>query len=231
MEKKRYGVIIAARMGSHRLPGKALLPINNTPMIVFLIKRLKQSQKIKCFILATTTLKEENQLVKKALDEKIEIFRGHRDDLVNRYVNAADKYDLDYVVRVTGDCPLVDGESLDYCIGQCEESDDFDLATTKGNFPVGIDFEIYRAESMKALAKKTLTKDEREHLTLGFYNRQGLFNIKWICPPEHWPRIAKHITVDTRDDYNLIRSLVGPEESPFMDVAAILNKVDSLIQS
>lgn len=217
-------------MGSHRLPGKALLPLNNTPMIVFLIKRLKRSKKIRWFILATTTLKEDNQLVKKVLDEEIGIFRGHRDDLVNRYMNAADEYDLDYVVRVTGDCPLVDGESLDYCIERCEKLDGFDLATTKGNFPVGIDFEIYRAESMKVLAKDNLTKDEREHLTLGFYNRKELFNIRQLRPPEHWPRIAKHLTVDTRDDYNLIRSLVDPVESQFMDIPTLLNKIDALIK-
>ena len=200
-------------------------------MIVFLIKRLKQSKKIRWFILATTTLREDNQLVKKVQDEKIEIYRGHRDDLVNRYVNAADEYDLDYVVRVTGDCPLVDGESLDYCIERCEELDGFDLATTKGNFPVGIDFEIYRTESMKVLAKNNLSEDEREHLTLGFYNRKEMFNIRRLRPPKHWPLIGKHLTVDTRNDYNLIRSLIDPVGSQFVDVPTLLNKADALIKS
>lgn len=200
-------------------------------MIVFLIKRLKQSKKISRFIFATTTLKEDNQLVKEVLEEKINIFRGQCDDVVNRYVNAADQHDLDYVVRVTGDCPLADGESLDYCIERCEELNGFDLATTKGYFPVGIDFEIYRAKSMKALAKNNLTKDEREHLTLGFYNRKELFNISRLRPPEHWPRIKKHFTVDTREDYNFIRSIIDPVESKFMDIPTILNKADALIKS
>jgi spore coat polysaccharide biosynthesis protein SpsF len=229
MEKKRYGVIIAARMGSHRLPGKALLPLNRTPMIVFLLKRLKQSKKINRFIFATTTLKEDNLLVEKVKEENVDIFRGQCEDVVNRYVSAADQHDLDYVVRVTGDCPLVDGDSLDYCIELCEELYGYDLATTKGYFPVGIDFEVYKSKSMKVLEKSELTKDEREHVTLAFYNRQEQFNISQLHPPEHWPFITKHLTVDTKDDYNFICSIVDREESNFITIPMILNKVNALL--
>lgn len=216
-------------MGSHRLPGKALLPLNGIPMIVYLLKRIKQSKKINRFIFATTTLKEDNQLVEKVKEQNVEIFRGQCNDVVKRFVNAADQHDIDYVVRVTGDCPLVDGESLDYCIGICEELYEFDLATTKGYFPVGIDFEIYKAKSMKALDKTKLTKDEREHLTLAFYNCKKKFNIKPILPPENWPRCTKHLTVDTKDDYNFIRSIVDFEKSKSIDIPTILKKVNALL--
>jgi spore coat polysaccharide biosynthesis protein SpsF (cytidylyltransferase family) len=218
-------------MGSHRLPGKALLPLIKIPMIVLLIKRLKQSKRISRFILATTTLKEDDQLVEKVLKENINIFRGQCDDVVHRYVKAADQYGIEYVVRVTGDCPLVDGKSLDYCIERCEELNGFDLATTKGNFPVGIDFEIFKAKSMKALAKKKLTKDEREHLTLGFYNREDQFKISRLQPPKHWPRFTKHLTVDTKDDYNFIRLITDSVGSKFIDIPTIINNAKALMNS
>jgi spore coat polysaccharide biosynthesis protein SpsF len=214
-------------MGSHRLPGKALLPINGLPMIVFLIKRLKQSEKIHRFILATTTLKEDNQLVSEVKKEKVNIFRGQCDDVVSRYIDAADRHKLDYVVRVTGDCPLVDGQSLDHCIELCERLNDFDLASTKGYFPVGIDFEIYKAKSMKVLSRSELTRDEREHLTLGFYNRKDKFTLSPLLPPEHWPPIVNHLTVDTEADYHFIQSIVDFQKNTLIDIPTILRKVQN----
>ena len=200
-------------------------------MIVFLIKRLKQSKKINKFIFATTTLQQDDELVESVLDENVDIFRGDCNDLVNRYLNAAEQHKLDFVVRVTGDCPLVDGETLDYCIDQCVQFDGFDLATTKGNFPVGIDFEIYSSKAMHDLAKNNLTNEEREHLTLGFYQRSETYTIRKLRPPAHWPNLNQHLTVDTKEDYKFVCSIVDSFENHLINVPTLLDKAETLLHS
>ncbi|MDP6478399.1 MAG: NTP transferase domain-containing protein, partial [Nitrospinaceae bacterium] len=198
----KYGVIIAARMGSRRLPGKALLTLKGLPMIVFLIRRLLGTKLADGIFLATTNLAEDDILAAVVSAEGIKVFRGKRDDLVQRYVDAAEKFGIEYVVRVTGDCPFVNAESLDYCLKKCEEWGDFDLASTKGEFPVGIDFEIYNHLQMRKLCRnKTLSLKDREHLTLYFHRNRNRFNVKKIVPKKRWIHRESTFTVDTPDDY------------------------------
>jgi spore coat polysaccharide biosynthesis protein SpsF len=228
---ENYGVIIAARTGSRRLPAKALLPLNGIPMIAFMIRRLKRSTLVKSFILATTTLKEDDELESIAKNEGIAVFRGDTDDVVQRFVDAASKFNLNYVVRVTGDCPFVDGDSLDYCLNMARQCEDFDLATTKGNFPVGIDYEIYNATTMKSLNQKRLTPEEREHLTLAFYDDPQRFKILPLQPPNSWAKISKHFTVDQPADYQFVKSVVNSTNDTYTKVHKILDKTIELQRS
>lgn len=219
---KRYGVIVAARLGSSRLPGKALLPLTGLPMIVFLLRRIRTSQRIEQIVLATTTLPEDDRLAEVVAAEGIPVFRGAQDNVVKRFVEAARAYNMDYVVRITGDCPFVDGASLDYCLAQCDGAADFVIATTKGRFPVGIDYEIYRAESMAQLDRESLTDDEREHLTLPIYNRLERFPLLQLMPPAHWPVTHRAFTVDTAVDYHFASSLSAAMPAPTTDIATLL---------
>ena len=85
----------------------------------------------------------------------------------------------------------------------------FDLATTKGFFPVGIDYEIYRAEIMRKIHESVnLSKSEKEHLTLYFYNNKQLFNIVNIFPKKEW-KSNNIFTVDTKADYLKIKNIVS----------------------
>jgi spore coat polysaccharide biosynthesis protein SpsF len=225
---ENYGVIIAARTGSRRLPAKALLPLNGISMIAFIIRRLLRSKMIKSFVLATTTLKEDDELETIARNEGIDVFRGESDDVVKRYVDAASKFNLGYVVRVTGDCPFVDGQSLDYCLNIAGQGGDFDLATTKGYFPVGIDYEIYNAETMESLNDRHLTLEEREHLTLAFYNEPQSFKIIPLQPPDSWPKVSEHFTVDQLPDYYFVKSLVDSTNNVFINVPSIFRAIYEL---
>lgn len=198
----KYGVIIAARMGSRRLPGKALLTLKGLPMIVFLIRRLLGTKLADGIFLATTNLAEDDILAAVVSAEGIKVFRGKRDDLVQRYVDAAEKFGIEYVVRVTGDCPFVNAESLDYCLKKCEEWGDFDLANTKGEFPVGIDYEVYRAATLKGLhLNGRLDRNDREHLTLYIHNNSHRFIIHSVKPLDKWICKEEKFTIDTATDY------------------------------
>lgn len=197
----RIGVIVSARTGSRRLPGKALMPLCGMPMVIYLLERLKASRLSDEIILATTILDEDNRLANQVKKFGIKVFRGNQTNLIDRYTNAAKEHRFDTVVRITADCPFVDGVSLDYCLQTLENLPSFDLATTKGNFPVGIDFEIINFKSLFHLNQNTeLSENDKEHLTLFFYKNKQKFSIFNIRPYFQF-RDNDAFTIDTHEDY------------------------------
>lgn len=205
----RLGVIVAARTGSTRLPGKVLQPLGGQPMILFLLRRIAASRQADRVLLATTNLPGDDELAKTVEAAGFLVFRGAQNDVVQRYVEAAAMFGFDHVVRVTGDCPFVDAESLDYCIEQARALAPFDLATTKGHFPVGIDYEIYPASRMAALDRAgVLDAEDREHLTLHLYRRRKEYRLVELEPLAPW-RSARSYTVDTPEDYARAQALVA----------------------
>jgi len=206
---ERVGIVVAARTSSSRLPGKALLPLGGMPMVVFLLRRLRGLRAGRV-VLATTDLPADDALEAAATAEGVSVYRGSQNDVVARFVGAAASFGFDVVGRVTADCPFVDAETVDWCVSQSSALGRYDLATTKGQFPVGLDVELYRAESMAALdAATTLSADEREHLTLHFYNNREAFAVKSIAPPSNWMRSDRAFTVDTAADYATAVEIVG----------------------
>ncbi len=224
MEDINTAVIVSARMGSTRLPKKAIRPIQGREMLRFLFQRLKNSKKTKFFIFATTLSKEDEVLVEIANQEGFNVFRGSTDNLVSRYYQAASHYDVDLICRVTGDCPFVNGEMIDYCLGKIIKTN-FDLATTKGNFPVGLDAEFFRKDALKNfLEKDLLSSSQKEHLTLYFYENKEDYYIKDILPPEVWIS-DKSFTVDVKEDYDFASELAERFENPNFSIAELINRV------
>jgi spore coat polysaccharide biosynthesis protein SpsF len=213
----KVGVVVAARTGSRRLPGKALLPLRGIPMIVFLLRRLRPARG-GLLVFATTELPADDRLAALVADEGIPVFRGADEDVVARYVAAAEHFALDTVMRVTADCPFVSAELVDHCLDSARGWETFDLATTKTRFPVGLDAEIYRTPSMAALHRgNQLTQMEREHLTLRYYNYPDAFDIRYIDPMARWESGGAHFTVDTGADY--ARALRLAAELPEADIS------------
>ena len=135
------------------------------------------------------------------------MFRGADADVAGRYLAAARKFGLDWIVRVTGDCPFVDAESLDYCLGQWSPRERCDLISTKGVFPVGIDYELFSTTTLETEWPK-MTDEEKEHLTLRFYRPELAFAVKRFVRPSAWPQVAGSYLVDTPSDYDRAQALV-----------------------
>jgi spore coat polysaccharide biosynthesis protein SpsF len=223
--RPRVGVIVAARMGSSRLPGKALKPLAGVPSLAFLLRRLRSTRLADGgVVLATTTRPDDDALADLAADEGTPVFRGSEHDLVDRYVGAAAAHGFDLVVRITADCPFVDGESLDFCLAQWPGLAPFDIAGTKTVFPVGIDYELYRADLMAALnASDGLDADDREHLTLHFYRNPDRFTARRFTRPADWPTPPHPLTLDTPEDYIALSQLAaatGGVNAPVRDILA-----------
>jgi spore coat polysaccharide biosynthesis protein SpsF len=221
----KIGVVLAARMGSSRLPRKAMLPLLGRPMVGLLMERLAGSREADVLILATTQLPADDALVDLATAHGFEVFRGSEEDVVDRFVHAASAHDLDYVVRVTGDCPLMDAATLDYCVAACRALVPFDLASTKGHFPVGIDCEVYQTATMAALhGSGKLTPEDREHLTLYLYKNSNAYRVLPLYPPKALERVAERFTVDTPADYGNLLQLLSTCDDPLVPLQQLFTK-------
>jgi spore coat polysaccharide biosynthesis protein SpsF len=192
--------VVSARMGSSRLPGKALLELGGVPMVQFLLDRLRGTKLGGPIIFATTEREDDDVLAARVAEIGIAVFRGADADVAERHLTLARKYSLDWIVRVTGDCPFVDAESLDHCLHQWDRHEKLDLVSTKGVFPIGIDYELFSTAILEAEWPK-MTLDEKEHLTLRFYRPELGFVLKRFSPPRSWPQSKGLYTVDTVADY------------------------------
>jgi len=158
--------IVQARMGSTRLPNKVMKLINGKPMIEILFARLARSKKIHQLVLATSINPKDDTLAEQVLKLGYVSYRGSEDDVLNRYYHAAKNEGADLVVRITGDCPLIDSDLVDELI-ECFQSKNIDYMsnTNPPTFPDGLDAEIFTFKALETSFKEATSKYDREHVT------------------------------------------------------------------
>lgn len=218
MNLSRVGLIVSVRCGSRRLPFKALLPLLGKPMIVVLLERLYAGCCLSNnLVVATTTLQTDDELARILEDNQFTVFRGHASDLVRRHLDLADVFGFNYIVRVTADCPMVNADLVNYCLQEAARSSwNFDLASTKGSFPIGLDAEVFSVESLRrADLADLLSYDDREHLTKIFYN--GNFRVRKILPINDFRKKDDSFTVDTLDDYLKVAKIFREADNIFFN--------------
>ena len=156
--------VIQARMGSTRLPNKVMMRINGTPLIEILLKRLSNSKKISKIILATTNSSQDDKLAQHVDSLGFEVYRGSENDVLSRYYESVKNHKPDAILRVTGDCPLVDSTIIDKIIEEYQKQNvDYLSNTIKPSYPDGLDASIFRFEALKT-ALKTTSKYDREYV-------------------------------------------------------------------
>lgn len=208
MKKPRINIIIQARMGSTRLPGKILQPIRRRPLLSYLVERVRCVQTKNQLIIATTTNPQDDILEAYAKKENILFFRGSEENVLDRYYQACCAYPADIIVRITGDCPLIDPAIIDHALDQFLEAKsplDFLSNTLKRTYPRGMDVEVFTFEALKAAADEASTAFDREHVT-PFLNRQPeRFHLANFV---HKPDISDYrLTVDTPEDFLLVSKI------------------------
>lgn len=158
--------ILQARVSSTRLPGKVLLPLLGKSMIVRQIERLKRVRQIDKLILATSVDSSDDRLVEACRLEGIDCFRGSLDDVLDRFYHAALPYKPEYVVRLTGDCPLADPETIDRLISFFLEGGyDYCSNCVEPTFPDGLDAEIFSFSCLERAWEEATLPSQREHVT------------------------------------------------------------------
>lgn len=195
-------------MTSTRLPGKVLLPIGGQPLLHYHVERLRASGFP--LYLAITTNAADDPLADFAASNHLAYVRGDEHDVLSRYALCAREHELDVLVRVTSDCPLLDGELLGHSIQEYLRADDARLYLSnvlERTFPRGFDFEIFSRELLEEAAQHATLASDREHVTPYIHqNRLGRIRFRHIRRSED--RSAYRLTVDTAEDFELIRLLI-----------------------
>ena len=152
--KKSVAVLIQARLNSQRFPEKIIKKINNKTIIQLIHERLSFCKEINDIIVVTTKDKKDDKLVKYLSKKKFKFFRGNNENCLNRYFYAAKKHNVQTVVRITGDCPLVDSKLVDEFIKVFKKRKVEYLSNTfPYSFPDGLDIEVFSFDFLKKAFK------------------------------------------------------------------------------
>lgn len=158
--------LVQARMGSTRLPNKVMKPISGIPMIELLLTRLARAKEIDQIIVATSVDERNVPLVEHVRKLGYACEQGSENDVLDRYLQAAAKHKADVVVRITGDCPLVDPDLVDEAIRQFKaENVDYFCNISPPTFPDGLDIEVFTFEALEKAGRDTTDPFDREHVT------------------------------------------------------------------
>ncbi len=205
-------VIIQARIGSTRLPGKVLRRIGDKTLLDLLISRLRKSKYIGDIIVATTTNKLDDNIQKHCYEQGVECFRGSEEDVLDRYYNVMMKLNASYFIRVTGDCPLIDPILVDNVVAfTIKKRLDYGSNVLEHKFPDGQDIEVISKKALiRTWTDARLTSD-REHVTPFIINnstyKQGnLFESDNYTIADDFGHVR--LTVDEPEDFEVIRILV-----------------------
>ena len=202
------GCIIQARMGSSRLPGKALMKSDSgKPLLYYVINQLRYCSKIKNLVIATTTNQEDDEIEKFANNNSVNVFRGKEKDVLDRYFQCAKKYSFSTIVRITADCPLIDPQIVDKVIEQFFSGNyDFATNTLTRTFPIGTDVEVFSFSALNEAWENAQLPSEREHVTPYLRNKE---NSK-IINVENDKNISNlRLTVDRIEDVELIKQILN----------------------
>ena len=174
--------IVQARMGSTRFPNKVMLPINGVPLIELLLHRLSLAKLVDHILVATSTATGDKQLAAHVRRLGYEVFEGSENNVLDRFYKAAQPHRPDMVVRITGDCPLVDPELVDAIIASfAPRNVDYLCNGNPPTFPDGLDTEVFTYSALEQATRDAKTSDELEHVTpyireSGRFTAENFFN-------------------------------------------------------
>jgi spore coat polysaccharide biosynthesis protein SpsF len=210
-----FDAIIQARMGSTRFPGKTLANLNNKPVLKQLIERLSLSKELNNIIIATTDSSKE--IINFCKKEKINYFVGSENNVIERVINTSLKYNVDYIVDITSDCPLIDYIYLDKYIKFLKDNPSYDYASNvvERSYPDGFDIQIYKKEALIKCKKLIENPKHYSHTGWNITNNKLLFKIKNFKATgiEYMPELG--LTIDEPEDLSLLSKIFENFENKY----------------
>jgi len=202
-------VIIQARMGSSRLPGKILMDLAGKPSLYHVYHRSAAASQVDKVVIATSVSPEDDQVEAFCRLYDIECFRGSENDVLDRFYQAALNAGAskgDVIVRITGDCPVIDPEILDDVVYGLEGGE-FDYCSNafERSYPDGLDAEAMTFETLEYVWKNATWQSEREHVTSYINRNRNEFRISHLKFDEDLSELRW--TVDYEDDYLFMKKL------------------------
>ncbi|MFZ1320629.1 MAG: glycosyltransferase family protein [Ignavibacteria bacterium] len=207
----RIVIVIQARTGSSRLPGKIMLPLAGKPMLVRMYERVAASKTPKEIIVATTTDMEDDAVVNLCEANDFKYFRGHPTDLLDRHYNTGKEYRADTVVKIPSDCPLICPDVIDNVLNlHLENQERFDFVSNlhPATHPDGNDIEVIPIKILEQIWKEADRDFEREHTTPYIWERPERFrigNLEWDTGLDY--SMSHRFVLDYEEDYQFIKKI------------------------
>jgi glutamate-1-semialdehyde 2,1-aminomutase len=195
--------LVQARMGSVRLPNKVMQLVAGKPLIEVLLQRLSASRQIDQIVLATSIAPINDSLASQVEALGFRVFRGSENDVLDRFYQAARQFQADVVVRITGDCPLIDPALVDDVIDAYHQRKvDYATNANPPSYPDGLDAEVFSFSALSRAWHEAKQPHEREHVT-PFIEESGLFQLTSVSSGQDYA--GERWTVDEPDDLTVVR--------------------------
>jgi len=208
-DKRRTVIIVQARMGSTRLPGKILKKVMGRPLLEYQIERLKKIKEVNDVVIATTTNQSDDPVVKLCRELNCAYFRGSEDDVLLRYYKTAIEFNAKYIVRINADCPLIDPKVVERVIKYFHaNSEKYDYVSNilEPSYPIGLHTEVFSINAMKKANDNANDLIEREHVTPYIYRNPGLFRLGSVVLEDNLSYYRW--TVDYPEDFDLVKKII-----------------------
>lgn len=233
--KMKIAAIIQARMASTRLPGKVLMKIAGKPMLWHVVERIKTAKTLDSVIVATTINSEDNAIEKLAQKEGWLLYRGSSEDVLDRYYQAAKKFNINIIFRGSSDLPLIDPVVIDMCVKKLLSgkydyiSNFFQEEQDKSDFPRGLDVRVFSFAALEKAHHNATQSYEREHVAPYIWeNKKKEFKIGPAveAPPEYSRNYR--LTVDYPEDFSLMEKIyqIFYKPSKIIDTSKIIAFLD-----
>jgi spore coat polysaccharide biosynthesis protein SpsF len=228
-------VVIQARLGSTRLPGKVLLPLKGRPLLERMLARVGQAKTADEIVVATTRQASDASIASLAAACGVRCIAGHPDDLVDRHLQAARLTEADAIVKIPSDCPLIDPAVIDQTIAFYRAAHpryDYVSNLYPPSWPDGNDVEVMSRDALEATGREAKLQFQREHTTPFIWDQPDRFalgNVAWAGGRD---LSASHrLTLDYQEDYQLIaavfEALHRSDEAPAFTVEAIVDYLEA----
>ena len=228
--------IIQARMGSTRLPGKVLKKLGEATVLEYLLKRVAQSKLIDKTVIATTNQAADDPIQVLCQKIGVDCFRGSESDVLDRHYQCALKYpEYDTIIRITGDCPLIDPRVIDRVVNFFQAghydyvNNNFVTEPDQETFPDGMDVEVFSRQALTVAAKKAKLYSEREHVT-PYLRHNKKFKKGLVRAKDNFSNFR--LTVDHQADLEVIQFIVAnsPMDASYLDYVALLQKNPEIME-
>jgi spore coat polysaccharide biosynthesis protein SpsF len=222
-------VVVQARTGSTRLPGKVLLPLGERPMLAVMLERIAAATEPFKLVVATTTDSADNIIAALCRRLGVDCYRGHPTDLLTRHYFAAIIRGADTVVKIPSDCPLIDARVIDRVLGYYRDNAhrfDFVSNLHPATYPDGNDVEVMSFRALQTAYFEARSPIEREHTTPFIWGQPERFrigNVPWETGLDY--SLSHRWVVDYRPDYELVRTVyeaLRPVYGPLFSLKDIL---------
>lgn len=223
-------LVVQARLGSSRFPGKVLEPVGPLTVLELMLARLRARKSEMTLVLAIPDTPSDDALVSVAEKLGVELFRGHPTDLLDRHYRAALAFKADTVVKIPSDCPLIDPGVVDQVMGfWSDHAGQYDYVSNlhPGSWPDGMDVEVFTMDALTVAHREAEHGFEREHTTPFFWENPARFrvgNVSWMSGEDL--SMTHRWVVDYPEDLALVRAVYHG----VLSTAGVVAGVDEIVE-